>query len=34
MRASTLRARSGSEHGFTLIEMLVTMFIIGVVFAA
>ena len=34
MRARSLRATVTREHGFTLIEMLVTMFIIGIVFAA
>jgi prepilin-type N-terminal cleavage/methylation domain-containing protein len=34
MTRTPLRAPTREEHGFTLVEMLVTMFIIGVVFAA
>ncbi len=34
MRARGLQSTVRREHGFTLIEMLVTMFIVGIVFAA
>jgi prepilin-type N-terminal cleavage/methylation domain-containing protein len=34
MRARGLQSTVTREHGFTLIEMLVTMFIVGIVFAA